>query len=64
MTNQLTWKIDRKGNQYADATLRRYTVAYEAGSSPRWQVRVDGWPIGQAATEDEAKSIAQRHNDR
>jgi hypothetical protein len=61
---QLIWKIDTKGNQYADALIRRYTVAYEAGFSPRWQVRVDGYPIGQGATEDAAKAIAQRHSDR
>lgn len=60
----LTWSIDDRGNHIAQA-MRKYSVAYESTSAGgRYQVRVDGYPIGQAPTEAEAKAIAQAHHDR
>lgn len=62
----LMWHIDAKGNHYADAPVRRYTVGVErlTASNTRWQVRVDGYPIGHSATLKAAQRLAQTHCDR
>lgn len=58
----LEWHTNDRGNRVAWGGTRYYSITHVRGGG--YSVRIDGFPIGKAPTEQAAIAMAQEHNDR